>query len=220
MEDVRKEVMADVLMAPQLGSRKVYQMDADKLNEQGQNALLKTLEEPPAGVFFILTVSSTEQLLPTLLSRSALISLAAPSGDAATQSAGEDEDARRAQEQAQQEIRNFVLRLPERSMAQLLTDDVQWMDKYKKDAKRFHRQAKQVLRDLLVITVGEGDYADEKTDYGLYTTYIRQHRPHPRSLTKQSRQLDEWLTRVEGNANYEMNSCALLLAWRKEYPYG
>jgi DNA polymerase-3 subunit delta' len=64
-----RQLCSDLSMQPQLGTRKIYLIDADNLNEQGQNALLKSLEEPPAYVVFILIASGTHKLLPTVLSR-------------------------------------------------------------------------------------------------------------------------------------------------------
>ena len=52
VERVRQSVCADLNMRPQFGNRKVYLIAADFLNEQGQNALLKSLEEPPDYCFF------------------------------------------------------------------------------------------------------------------------------------------------------------------------
>src|SRR5262245_16249612 len=49
--------------------RAVLVDDADRLNEEGQNALLKTLEEPPDRCLFILVTSSPALLLPTIVSR-------------------------------------------------------------------------------------------------------------------------------------------------------
>ncbi|HPN96707.1 MAG TPA: AAA family ATPase [Candidatus Moranbacteria bacterium] len=43
--------------------------DADFLNKSAQNALLKTLEEPPAGVIIILVVQNTAKIFPTIFSR-------------------------------------------------------------------------------------------------------------------------------------------------------
>src|SRR5678810_272925 len=43
--------------------------DADSLEEAGQNALLKTLEEPGASTFVLLEATRPEQLLPTVHSR-------------------------------------------------------------------------------------------------------------------------------------------------------
>jgi DNA polymerase-3 subunit delta' len=69
VERVRQTIQADLALRPQLGRRKIYLIDADFLNEQGQNTLLKSLEEPPDFVTFILMVAGPERLLPTVLSR-------------------------------------------------------------------------------------------------------------------------------------------------------
>lgn len=66
---VREQLVSDTFLQPQIGLAKVYIIEADYLNEQGQNALLKTLEEPPAYAYFILTVAAEEKLLPTVRSR-------------------------------------------------------------------------------------------------------------------------------------------------------
>jgi len=49
--------------------------DAQALTSEAQNALLKTLEEPPADTVFILTITSTANILPTILSRTQTLSL-------------------------------------------------------------------------------------------------------------------------------------------------
>lgn len=49
--------------------------DADRLNENAQNALLKTLEEPPNGATIILSTAKPSALLPTTKSRCQIISL-------------------------------------------------------------------------------------------------------------------------------------------------
>jgi len=48
-------------------------INADELTVHAQNALLKTLEEPPKGSLIILTASHTQSILPTILSRCNLI---------------------------------------------------------------------------------------------------------------------------------------------------
>ncbi|WP_300671147.1 DNA polymerase III subunit delta' [Desulfoluna sp.] len=47
--------------------------DAGRMNREAANALLKVLEEPPAGTFFILTSHQPSELLPTVLSRCQVI---------------------------------------------------------------------------------------------------------------------------------------------------
>ena len=53
-----------------LGAGKVFIIDeAERLETDGQNVLLKVLEEPPAGTFIVLVTSSLDRLLPTIRSR-------------------------------------------------------------------------------------------------------------------------------------------------------
>lgn len=56
--------------------------DADELSIEAENALLKLLEEPPAGALLILTTSQAQQLLPTIHSRSQLLTITKPDRDA------------------------------------------------------------------------------------------------------------------------------------------
>ena len=63
-------------MKPYQGPYKIYIVEeAEKLTVQAQNVLLKTIEEPPAYVVFMLLTSSTEALLPTILSRCVLLNM-------------------------------------------------------------------------------------------------------------------------------------------------
>ena len=60
----------DVRIKPLMGRRKVAILDdADYLNEEGANCLLKTLEEPPSGTVILLIGSSEQRQLPTIRSR-------------------------------------------------------------------------------------------------------------------------------------------------------
>ena len=70
VEQIRKEIIDDVYIAPAASKRKVYIIDdAEKLNIAAQNALLKTLEEPPKYVVIILVASNINNFLTTILSR-------------------------------------------------------------------------------------------------------------------------------------------------------
>ena len=65
-----RDLIEDVSLAPIRAKTKVYIIDqADRLRADSANALLKTLEEPPAGVTFILLGTSAETILPTIVSR-------------------------------------------------------------------------------------------------------------------------------------------------------
>ena len=50
-------------------------VDADRMNEQAENAFLKTLEEPPNGTLLLLLSTRPQRLLPTILSRCVQVKL-------------------------------------------------------------------------------------------------------------------------------------------------
>ncbi len=69
IEDIR-EIRDKVNFSPGEGRRKVYIIDeAHMLTDQASNAFLKTLEEPPAHVIFILCTTEANRILPTIVSR-------------------------------------------------------------------------------------------------------------------------------------------------------
>ena len=76
VEDIRTKINADMGIKPYQGPYKIYIInEGEKMTPQAQNALLKTLEEPPEyGVILILT-SSLETLLPTIQSRCVLLNM-------------------------------------------------------------------------------------------------------------------------------------------------
>jgi DNA polymerase-3 subunit delta' len=60
-------------------SRRVVLMEnADNMTPEAQNALLKSIEEPPADSFLILTASSSQRLLPTVMSRVQVLNVSHP----------------------------------------------------------------------------------------------------------------------------------------------
>lgn len=69
VEQIR-DLVAGASLAPIQAKRKIYIIDdADRLGTQAANAFLKTLEEPPADVVFILLARMRESVLPTIVSR-------------------------------------------------------------------------------------------------------------------------------------------------------
>lgn len=74
--DAIREIRKDIYILPNEGICKVYIIaDAQTMNEQAQNALLKILEEPPEHGMFILNCHSRHELIPTILSRTAVFTL-------------------------------------------------------------------------------------------------------------------------------------------------
>ncbi len=70
VDNVREEIIGSVNYAPVRGSYKVYIIDeVHMLSPAAFNALLKTLEEPPAHVVFILCTTDPQKILETILSR-------------------------------------------------------------------------------------------------------------------------------------------------------
>ena len=72
--DISQDLCHDIGLKPFRGGRKVAIVDdADYLNQEGANCLLKTLEEPPPKSLLILIGTSEQQQLPTIVSRSQVI---------------------------------------------------------------------------------------------------------------------------------------------------
>jgi DNA polymerase-3 subunit delta' len=78
--DVRTEQAREVtrwlMLRSLMAARKIAVVDdAECLNEHGQNALLKTLEEPPGAAVLILCATDASLLLPTVRSRCQRVAL-------------------------------------------------------------------------------------------------------------------------------------------------
>lgn len=70
VDDIRSQVNADIQIKPYSSKYKIYIIDdADKMTEVAQNALLKTIEEPPEYGIIILLADNVGRLLPTIMSR-------------------------------------------------------------------------------------------------------------------------------------------------------
>ena len=70
VDNVRAQIANDVQIKPYAGPYKIYIIpNAHTLNDNCQNALLKTIEEPPEYAIVLLLVNNIASLLPTILSR-------------------------------------------------------------------------------------------------------------------------------------------------------
>ena len=80
--DQVREVQREVALAPFEGGCRVVIFDgAELLSEEAANSLLKTLEEPPPGVYLLLLTPKPEALLPTVVSRCQTVDLKAVPSD-------------------------------------------------------------------------------------------------------------------------------------------
>lgn len=76
VDDIREQVNKDIIIKPYACDRKIYIInEAEKMNNQAQNALLKTLEEPPEYAIILILTSNLEALLPTILSRCVVLNM-------------------------------------------------------------------------------------------------------------------------------------------------
>lgn len=76
VDDVREQLVDDIQIKPYNGGRKVYIIDeAEKLTVQAQNAILKTIEEPPEYGVVIFLTNNAQIFLPTIISRCIIFNL-------------------------------------------------------------------------------------------------------------------------------------------------
>ena len=76
VEDIRGQINGNVAIKPYSSPRKIYIMnEGEKMTVQAQNALLKTLEEPPEYTVILILTTNVEALLPTILSRCVVLNM-------------------------------------------------------------------------------------------------------------------------------------------------
>ncbi|WP_346911189.1 DNA polymerase III subunit delta' [Faecalicatena orotica] len=76
IDDIREQVNNDIVIKPYSSRYKIYIIaDADMMTVQAQNALLKTIEEPPEYAVIMLLTENAEILLPTIRSRCVMLKL-------------------------------------------------------------------------------------------------------------------------------------------------
>ncbi|MBR6237934.1 MAG: DNA polymerase III subunit delta [Lachnospiraceae bacterium] len=76
VDDIREQVGATIAVKPYAAKRKIYIIsEAEKMNNNAQNALLKTLEEPPEYAVLILLTDNLGALLPTIQSRCVVLNM-------------------------------------------------------------------------------------------------------------------------------------------------
>ncbi|MBE5904403.1 MAG: DNA polymerase III subunit delta' [Pseudobutyrivibrio sp.] len=76
VDQIREKLVNDVDIKPYSSKYKIYIIDeAEKMNPQAQNAMLKTIEEPPEYAVIILLTANHNAFLQTILSRCVLIQM-------------------------------------------------------------------------------------------------------------------------------------------------
>lgn len=76
VEDIRGQINNDIGIKPYSSPRKIYIMnEGEKMTPQAQNALLKTLEEPPEYAVILILTDNVDALLPTIISRCVVLNM-------------------------------------------------------------------------------------------------------------------------------------------------
>lgn len=76
VDDVRKQINDDIMIKPYNGKYKIYIVpEADLMTVQAQNAILKTIEEPPEYAVIMLLTENADSLLQTITSRCVILKL-------------------------------------------------------------------------------------------------------------------------------------------------
>ena len=76
VDDIRGQIHDTIMIRPYSSYYKIYIVDeAEKMTVQAQNALLKTIEEPPSYAIIMLLTTKQDEFLPTILSRSVQLKL-------------------------------------------------------------------------------------------------------------------------------------------------
>lgn len=76
VDDIRTQINGDIMIKPYSSPYKIYIVpEADLLTVQAQNALLKTIEEPPEYAVIFLLTENADSLLPTIRSRCVMLKL-------------------------------------------------------------------------------------------------------------------------------------------------
>ncbi len=76
VDDVRQQINGDIMIKPYSSPYKIYIVpEADLMTVQAQNAILKTIEEPPEYAIIFLLTENADSLLPTIRSRCVMLKL-------------------------------------------------------------------------------------------------------------------------------------------------
>lgn len=82
VDDIRTQLNNDIVIKPYSNQYKIYIVDeAEKMNQQAQNALLKTIEEPPAYAVIMLLTTNADSFLQTIRSRCITLNLKSVKND-------------------------------------------------------------------------------------------------------------------------------------------
>lgn len=200
--DLVREIRNKAYIVPNEADRKVFILEnSHTMGNEGQNAILKILEEPPSYVNFLLLCSSKSGFLPTVLSRSAVYNM----GQAL--SAENDDLSREKIVEAAKEVAKSVVAL----------DDIETVKAaavFEKDQKLL-RAALPVIQEIFAAALRiKYSAADESTEFGSLPSELAP-KLSRRSLLSLIESTDSLMESIRLNANHNLMVTALCTKLRK-----
>ena len=239
---IKDSVVPEAVLKPQFSKSKVFIIDCDYLGTESQNALLKSLEEPPAHVVFILLSSNRDMVLDTVISRATEIKLEPYTSDeileilkknvpdcpeqtmniAAGNCGGIPGKAIEIAKQGEdidlkRMVADMFLDLPEASYCKILNDDAEFMADHKADAVSVATDILLLIDDLMRL---KGIPGYKKINYTEHRTKLEKLAASPNTdtvkLGKCTGAVKDFLRALEVNSNFDAASCAMLLKIHEE----
>ena len=239
---IKESVVPEAVLRPQFSKTKVFILDLDYLGTESQNALLKSLEEPPAHVVFILLSSNRDMVLDTVISRATEIKLEPYTNDeiieivkknvpecpaqtltiAAANSGGVPGKAIEIAKQGEdtdlkREVADMFLDLPEATYFKILNDDAAFMADRKSDAVAVACNILLLIDDLMRLKGVPGykniSFADHRTRLEKLAGSSKVDNVR---LGKCAGAVKDFLKALDVNANFDAASCAMLLKIHEE----
>lgn len=234
VDEIRSQIVNDIELKPYSSRYKIYIVpDSQLMNPQAQNALLKTLEEPPEYAIIMLLTNNVDKFLPTILSRCIVLNFKPVEPldmiDYLVTNVGVDQEkARFCTDFAQgnlgkavrlaispdyNEIREDSIRLlrgiPDMEMEDII-NAVKSMGKYKLDITDYIDIMTMWFRDILVVKISN---SPNKTIFKTEFSVMKKQASHTsyEGLEEILAALDKLKIRLEANVNFDIAMELMLL---------
>ncbi len=199
--DMVRDIRSKAYIVPNEADRKVFILEnSHTMGVEGQNAILKILEEPPSYVNFILLCSSKSGFLPTVLSRSAVYNL----GQA---SASDNDSVPR--EKILEAAKSVAFSLTSHSDY----ETVKAAAIFEKDSALL-RETLPVIQEIFAAALRIKYNAAEETEFGDVPTELSQ-KLSRRSLLELVEAADAIMSSLKLNANHNLTVTALCTKFRR-----
>ena len=190
--DKVREIIGGLYLSPNEGSKKIYIIKGMQgMTQQGQNALLKSLEEPPPFAVFIITAESLDLILETVKSRAAKFSLR------------DDGAAGGAPDRHEPIIKNILGKSPDRLA--VYQDMLKSLDK--SGALDFYYNLENAARDVLVAKIFSGDMGGARFLYFDSPEILKKYAGDysANKILELCAKIREYKSDLEHNANMRLN---------------